>query len=207
VALGHWLADVLAEAAPRIRVRDRPTLHAHYPGHTDDEIAEALVRHAAIATGALGAAAGALAAAEFAAAPTLLAVPVQLAAETLAIAAVEVKLVAELHELHGESAPGTQAQRGSAYLTGWVRQRAVEPAAAGVGLGAILGWAGRREVQARLLRRMGRNVTTLAPFLAGALAGADVNRRATRALGDKLAAELRGRRSVPPLEQLTPPER
>jgi hypothetical protein len=201
VALGHWLADVLAEAAPRIPVRDRATLRAHHPGRTDDEIAEALVRHAAAATATLGAAAGALTAAEFAAPPTLLAAPVQLAAETLAIAAVEVKLVAELHELHGQPAPGMLAQRGSAYLMSWVRRRAVEPAVAGGGLAAILGRAARRELRTRLMRRVGRNTIALAPFLAGAVAGADINRRATRALGDTIVAELRGRRSSPRLDQ------
>jgi len=192
---GRWLADVLAEAAPRIRVRDRLTLRMHHPGRTDDEIAETLIRHASMATAAFGAAAGALAAAEFAAPPTLLAAPVQLAAETLAMAAVEVKLVAELHELHGQPPPGTLRQRGSAYLMSWVRQRAVEPAVAGAGIAGVLGRAAKRELRARLLRRIGRNLTSLAPFLAGALAGAEVNRRATRALGDKVAAELRGRLS------------
>ncbi len=196
VAAGHWLADVLAEAAPRIRVRDRLTLQAHHPGRTDDEIAEALIRHAAIATAAFGAGAGALAAAEFAAPPTLLAAPVQLAAETLAIAAVEVKLTAELHELYDQPAPGLLPQRGTAYLMSWVRQRAVEPVAAGGVLTVVLGRTAKRELRARLLRRVGRNVTSLAPFLAGAVAGAEVNRRATRSLGQKLAAELRGRRSI-----------
>ena len=195
VGAGRWLGDVLAEAAPRIRVRDRLTLQVHHPGRTDDEIAEALVRHASMATAAFGAAAGALAAAEFAAPPTLLAAPVQLAAETLAMAAVEVKLVAELHELYRQPASGTLRERGSAYLMSWVRQRAVEPAVSGGGIAGVLGRAAKRELRARLLRRIGRNLTTLAPFLAGALAGAEVNRRATRALGDKVAAELRGRLS------------
>jgi hypothetical protein len=194
-ATGRWLSDVLAEAAPRIRVRDRLTLYAHHPGRTDDEIAEALIRHASMATAAFGAAGGALAAAEFAAPPTLLAAPFQLAAETLAMAATEIKLVAELHELYGQPAPGPLTQRGSAYLMSWVRQRAVEPAMAGGGLAGVLGRAAKRELRTRVLRRIGRNVTSLAPFLAGALAGAEVNRRATRGLGDKVAAELRGRLS------------
>jgi hypothetical protein len=195
VAAGQWLADVLAEAAPRIRIRDRLTLQSHHPGRDDDEIAEALIRHAGMTTAALGGAAGALAAAEFAAPPTLLAAPVQLAAETLAVAAVEVKLVAELHELYGQPAGGALSQRASAYLMSWVRQRAVEQSAAGSGLAGVLSRAAKRELRARLLRRVGRNVTSLAPFLAGAVAGAEVNRRATRGLGDKVAAELRGRRT------------
>src|SRR5262245_3975337 len=99
---GSLLADVLADAAPRLRVRDAATLRVHHRGLSDDEIAAALVRNAARTTAAFGAAVGALAAVEFAAAPpVLLAAPVQLAAETLAVAAVEVKLLAELHELLG----------------------------------------------------------------------------------------------------------
>jgi hypothetical protein len=194
VAAGRWLADLLADAAPRIPIRDAATLRAHHPGRPDDEIAEALVRQASLVTAAFGAAAGGLAAVEFAAPPTLLAAPAQLAAETLAVAAVEVKLVAELHELHGQPAPGGLPQRGSAYLMSWVRQRAIEPVVVGTGLAAVLGHAAKRELRSRLLRRLGRSTFSLAPFLAGAVAGAEVNRRATRALGDKLVAELRGRR-------------
>jgi len=205
VAAGHWLADVLAEAAPRIVVRDAAALREHHPGLPDDEIADRLVRNASIATGTLGAAAGGLAAAEFAAPPTLLAVPVQLAAETLAIAAIEVKLVAELHELYGEGAGGSTGQRGSAYLMSWVRQRAVEPAVAGTGLAAVLGGAAKRELRNRLLRRAGRSTSSLLPFFAGAAAGAEVNRRTTRTLGEKVAAELRGRRGRPARYEIGPP--
>lgn len=104
--VGPLLADVLADAAPRLRVRDAATLHLHHPGLSDDEVADVLTKHAARTTAAFGAAVGALVAVEFAAPPTLLAAPVQLAAETLAVAAVEVKLVAELHEIYGEPAPG-----------------------------------------------------------------------------------------------------
>jgi hypothetical protein len=195
VGAGRWLADVLAEAAPRIPIRDAATLAAHHPGRSTDEIAAALVKHAALVTAGFGAAAGGLAAAEFAAPPALLAAPVQLAAETLAIAAVEIKLVAELHELYGAPVPGGLRLRGSAYLMSWVRQRAIEPAAVGSGLAAVLGHAAKRELRSRLLRRLGRSTTSLAPFLAGAAASAEVNRRTTRSLGEKLAAELRGRRS------------
>ena len=69
-------------------------------GSTADDLAQALISGAAKATGAVGAAGGALAAVEFAAPPTLLTAPVQLAAETLLVAAIEVKLLAELHEVY-----------------------------------------------------------------------------------------------------------
>jgi hypothetical protein len=191
---GSLLADVLADAAPRLRIRDAATLRAHYPGRSDDEIAETLIRTAARTTAAFGAALGALAAVEFAAPPTLLAAPAQLAAEALAVAAVEVKLVAELHEILGRSAQGTGAERGSTYLMSWMRQRAVDPRAAVTGLTALLGATAKRELRTMLLRRTGRGMTKLAPFLAGAVAGGVVNRRVTRSLGETVTAEIRGRR-------------
>jgi hypothetical protein len=191
---GRWLADVVAEIAPRIPIRDRATLRAHHPGRSDEEIADALVRGATVATAGMGAAAGAVATVEFAAPPTLLAMPFLLAAEAVAIAAVEIKLVAELHELHGRAVPGSLTERGSTYLMSWVRQRAVEPAIAGTGLATVVGYAAKRELRARMLRRLGRNTFALAPFLAGAVAGAEVNRRATRALAAKVRADLRTRR-------------
>ena len=191
--VGRLLSDTLAEAAPRIRVRDAATLRLHHPGRSDDEIAEALVKNAARTTAAFGAAVGGLAAGEFAAPPSLLAAPVQLAAETVAVAAVEVKLVAELHELHGEGAVGSGSERGASYLLSWMHQRAIDPLATSNGMATVLGYAAKRELQSVLVRRLGRSVSKLAPFLAGAAAGAEINRRMTRRLGDKLLAELRGR--------------
>ena len=195
---GQLLADVLTEAAPRLRIRDAATLRLHHPGRTDEEIADALVRNSARTTAAFGAAVGALAAVQFAAPPTLLAAPVQLAAETLAVAATEVKLVAELHEILGSPVGGSPGERGAAYLTSWVRQRALDPRAGTAGLSAVLGAAAKRELRTLLTRRATRGLAKLAPFLAGAVAGGVVNRRATRALGDTLGAELRGRRSSRP---------
>jgi hypothetical protein len=191
---GSLLADVLADAAPRLRIRDAATLRLHHPGRSDDEIADQLIRTAARTTTAFGAAIGALAAVEFAAPPALLAAPVQLAAETLAVAAVEVKLIAELHEILGRPAYGTGAQRGSAYLMSWVRERALDPKVGAAGLTAILGAAAKGELRTTLVRRAGRSVATLAPVLAGAIAGGIVNRRVTRSLGERVSAELRGRR-------------
>jgi hypothetical protein len=43
------------------------------------------------------------------------------------------------------------------------------------------------------VRRLRRNLASLAPFLAGAVAGAELNRRETRHLGDALVTDLRRR--------------
>jgi hypothetical protein len=192
VAAGRWLADLIIELAPRVPVRDALTLRRQHPGLSDIEIAERLIRQATKTTAALGAAAGGLAAVEFLSPPMLLAAPVQLAAEMLSVTAVELKLVAELHELLERPAKGSASERASAYLMSWVRRRAISPQVGGAGLGAVFGAAAKRELRSQVLRRIGRSTTTLAPFMAGAVAGAEVNRRTTKALGETLLAELRG---------------
>ena len=194
VVAGHWLSDVVSEIALHVSVRDATQLRRQFPGLDDEEIAAHLVTVASRTTAAIGAAAGALAAAEFAAPPTLLAAPAQLAAETLAVVAVELRMVAELHEIHHLAVRGGPRVAGPAYLNSWVRRRAVT-GAEGAGMAALLGGAAKRELRIRIMRRMGRSTTTLAPFLAGAAAGAEVNRRSTRDLGEKLRAEMRGLRT------------
>ena len=193
VGAGRWATDLVLEIAPHIPIRDAATLRAHHPGRTDRQIADALVSHAATATAALGAAAGGLAAVEFAAPPTLLAAPVQLTAHLLAVTAVELKLVAELHELAGQRAAGSTVDRGRAYLVSWMQQRALSSVVddrGALAVGPMLGEALRRQLRAHLLRRLTRSTTTLAPLLIGAVAGAEVDRRTTKALGRRLRRGL-----------------
>ena len=188
---GKWLADVVTDYAPHVPVRDLLTLREHHGGRSGDDLADALVGAAARATASIGAAGGALAAVQLAAPPTLLAAPVQLAAETLAVVAIELKLVAELHVVHGRAPVGTRAQVATAYLMSWAGKRGIDISKGPPSLAAVLGTAARQQLRSRVLRRLGRNMSTMAPFLAGAVAGAELNRRATRALGDALRADLR----------------
>jgi hypothetical protein len=189
---GRWLTDLLIETAPRIPLRDLGTLRAQHPGLGDEDLAETLISGAAKATGAVGAAGGALAAVEFAAPPTLLTTPFQIAAETLLVAAIEVKLLAELHEVYGRAVNGTAAQRAGAYLVAWTHRRGVtatDPASLRFSLGTTAKVALRR----RLVRRAGRNLSTLGPLMSGAVAGSLVNHRETRKLGEQVRADLRRR--------------
>jgi hypothetical protein len=192
---GRWLADTLVETVPKLPVRDAATLHAHHPAATDDEIAAALAVAAAKATMAVGAAGGALAAVEFTAPPTLLTVPVQLAAETLAVAAIEVKLVAELHEIYGACPPGTGRDRAFAYLQAWTSRRGIDPLNPRL-LAQGFGVAAKRQIRRRLVGRAGRNLSTLGPFLTGAVAGAAVNRRETQRLAQSILTDLRAGREL-----------
>jgi hypothetical protein len=193
VASGQYLADLVTTLAPQLPVRDLPALRAQYDGLSRDALADALVTDAVRATAAVGAAGGALAALETVATPSLLAAPVQLVAETVAVVAVELKLVAELHEVYGRTPPGSSSQVGAAYLQSWASKRGLDTRDGPPTLGAVLGTAARQQLRLRLVRRLGRNMTTLAPFLAGAVAGAEINRRETRSLGAALLQDLRGR--------------
>ncbi|MGI8534987.1 MAG: hypothetical protein ACR2K2_00545 [Mycobacteriales bacterium] len=190
---GTWLTSVVADVALHIPVRDLATLSGHHDGHTGDALAEELVRTASLATAGVGAAGGALAAVQLAAPPTLLAAPVQLAAETVAVVAIELKLVAELHVVYGKAPLAPKGQVAAAYLSAWAAKRGIDPAAGLPGLGVVLGTAARQQLRRRVVRRLGRNLSTMAPFLAGAVAGAELNRRETRSLGESLIGELRRR--------------
>lgn len=187
----RWMADTVADVAPHVPIRDLATLRRHFPDLDDDALAERLIRNAARATAGVGAAGGGVAAVEWAVTPTLLSAPVLLAAETVAVVAIELKLIGELHEVHHVPLPAGGTQRAVALIQSWVTQRGVNPMMPGVGVSAVLGTAARRELRDSLLRRFGRNLTTLGPFLTGAAVAGYLNRRATRSLADQLRRDLR----------------
>ncbi|MER7456939.1 hypothetical protein [Micromonospora sp. NPDC126480] len=189
----RWMVDTVAEVAPHVPVRDRATLRRHFPDLDGEALADRLVRNAARATAGVGAAGGGVAAVEWAVTPTLLSAPVLLAAETVAVVAIELKLAGELHEVYGVPLPAGGAQRSVALVQSWASQRGINPMMPGVGVSAVLGTAARRELRDTLLKRFGRNLTTLGPFLTGAAVASYLNRRATRTMADTLRADLRRR--------------
>jgi uncharacterized protein (DUF697 family) len=190
----RWMADTVGQIAPHVPIRDRATLHQHFSGLSDDDLAERLIRNASRATAGVGAAGGGVASVEWLAAPTLLSAPVLLAAETIAVVAVELKLIGELHELYGQPVTGTTGQRAASLIQAWSQQRGVNPLVPGVGVASVLGTAARKELQGTLLRRFGRNLTTLGPLLTGAAVASYLNRRATKNLGEHVTKDLRKHR-------------
>jgi hypothetical protein len=189
---GSVLSELLAAAAPRLPIRDAAQLRAAHPGLAEEEIADALTARASRLTAAVGAATGGLSAAQWFAPPSLVALPLELGAETLLTAAVEVVLLGELHELHGRPAAGTDRERALAYLASWTSQRAVDSGAR-QGLGAVLGTAGLRSLSRRLTRRLASNVGSAAPLLVGAAIGGRTNLKSTEALARRVRADLRRR--------------
>lgn len=192
----RWMTDVVADIAPYVPVRDLATLRRHHPGLDGDALAERLVRNAARATAGVGAAGGGMASVEWAAPPTLLSAPVLLAAETVAVAAIEIKLVGELHEVYGVPVPRRGTQRAVSLIHSWATRRGLDPMLPG-GMGVVLGTAARKELRDRLIRRFGRNLTTLGPLFTGAAAAGFLNRRATQSLGDRIRDDLRSWQEMP----------
>ena len=116
-----WLVGQVVAMAPRLRVRDQAALPVHFPrpvrrGNCPARSSSTPAHAAAAAGGAVGMAA---------VLPVLPAFPAEVAAETLVVVGIEVKLVAELHEAYGIPAPGNFAERMSAYLAAWAHRRGV----------------------------------------------------------------------------------
>jgi hypothetical protein len=184
-----WLATQVIAMAPRLRVRDQAALQAQFPGESPEEIADALIDRASRASAAAGGAAGV-----WAALPALPAFPAEVAAETLVLVGIEIKLIAELHEAYGTPAPGNVAERMSAYVAAWAHRRGVFMIPGGVVLAT--GSPLARLLRRRLAARAGRSAFSLAPLLTGAAAGAYFNSRETRRLGQDIRRDLR-RKALP----------
>jgi hypothetical protein len=181
-----WLAGQVTAMAPRLRVRDQAALQAQFPGRSAEDIADALVDGASHAAAAAGGAAGV-----WAAVPVLPAFPAEVAAETLVVVGIEIKLIAELHEAYGTPAPGGRAERMSAYVASWAHRRGVSMIPGGVIFAA--GSPLTRLLRRRLAARAGRSAFSLGPLLTGAAAGAYLNSRETRRLGQDIRRDLRRR--------------
>jgi hypothetical protein len=181
-----WLAAQVMAMAPRLKVRDAAALHAQFPGLGTEDIADKLIDGAVRASAAAGGAAGA-----WAIVPVVTAFPAEIAAETLVVVGVEIKLIAELHEVYGWPAPGNRAQRMTAYVAAWAQRRGVSAVPGGVLI--VAGSPLARLLRRRLAARAGRSAFSLGPLLTGAAAGAVLNGRETRKLGGEIRRDLRRR--------------
>jgi len=184
---GHWMAEQVISMAPRIPVRDAATLRRQYPGKTPEELADIVIRGAGRTAAGIGAAVGAASVL-----PMMPAMPVEVTTETLALVAIELKMIAELHEVYGLRAPGSAIERMTAYVGSWARRSGVVGLAPG-GILLAVGSPLRRRLQRRLLARATRSAVSLGPLLTGMAAGAWLNQSETRKLGQDIRDDLRHR--------------
>ena len=196
----RWMADVVGDIAPHVPVRDLDTLREHFDGMDGDELADRLIRNASRASAGIGAVGGGVASLQWAVTPTLLTAPVLLTAETIAVVAIELKLIGELHAAYRQPVPGNGAERATAMIQSWAGQRGVNPMVPGVGVASVLGTSARKDLQTSLLKRFGRHLTTLGPLLTGAAVASYLNRLATRRLGEELQKDLRRKSKSLPID-------
>jgi hypothetical protein len=183
---GQWLAGQVLEMAPKVPIRSLATLQQQHPGLGTEQLADVLIASAARASAGVGAAVGVAVAVPFI--PT---VPIELGVETMALVAIELKLIAELHEVYGMPAPGSSSQRMIAYVGSWAERRGVRITTTGLAL--AVGSPLRRKLERRLLVKASQSALALAPLLTGAAAGALIDHRETRKLGHAIRDDLRKR--------------
>jgi hypothetical protein len=191
-----YLADRIIENAPRIPVRDLEALRRQFPGLGPEQLADKLVAGAANASSTVGAGVGAAAML-----PGPPAMPAELAAEITGVAAIELKMIAELHEVYGVRPPGSLRERTAAYLSSWSEERGIDPMKPAT-INAALGGQMKRELRQQIMKRMVRNLPNLMPFMVGAAVGALMNRRDTKRLAARIRADLR--KVQVPWEELPP---
>ncbi|WP_316780674.1 hypothetical protein [Streptomyces sasae] len=201
-----YLADRIIEIAPRVPVRDLATLRRQFPGLGPEQLADKLVAGAAGATSAVGAGIGAAAML-----PVPPAMPTELAAEITGVAAIELKLIAELHEVYGVRPPGSLKARSTAYLSSWSGERGIDVMRPST-INNALGGQMKRELRQQIMKRVVRDLPNLMPFMVGAAVGAVMNRRDTRKLAARIRTDLRKIQvpweelpELPPLERPAEP--
>lgn len=201
-----YVTDRIIDIAPRVPVRDLATLRGQFPGLGPEEIADKLVAGAAAATSTVGAGIGAAAML-----PVPPAMPTELAAEITAVAAIELKLIAELHEVYGLRPQGNLKERSTAYLHSWSGERGIDVAKP-MTINAALGGQMKRELRQQIMKRTVRDLPNLMPFMVGAAVGAVMNRRDTKRVAGHIRKDLRKMQvpwdalpQLPPLEKPTDP--
>ncbi|WP_221349129.1 hypothetical protein [Streptomyces beigongshangae] len=201
-----YVTDRIIENAPRVPVRDLATLREQFPGLGPEQLADKLVAGACNATSTVGAGVGAAAMM-----PVPPAMPAELAAEITGVAAIELKLIAELYEVYGLRPPGNLKERTTAYLGSWSEERGIDVTKPST-LSAALGGQMKRELRQQIMKRTIRNLPNLMPFMVGAAVGAVMNRRDTRKLADRVRKDLRKMQvpwdalpALPPLEKPADP--
>ncbi|MDQ1035706.1 hypothetical protein QFZ75_002122 [Streptomyces sp. V3I8] len=200
------LADRIIEIAPRVPVRDLAALRKQFPGLGPEQLADKLVAGACNATSTVGAGIGAAAMM-----PVPFAMPTELAAEVTGVAAIELKLIAELYEVYGLRPPGGLRERTTTYLGSWSQERGIDVTRPST-LNTALGGPVKRELRQQIMKRTVRNLPNLMPFMVGAAVGAAMNRRDTRKLADRVRKDLREVQvpwdalpALPPLERPADP--
>lgn len=173
--------QLVTRVANKVTQRDLATLERIH-GCNGRALSRALIARAIRDSGVVGGIGGVVGSSQWFSPPTLLALPAEVVTEAAVTALIEIRLVADLHTVHGVALPVDDRARAVALLQSWAQRRGIKTTSL-VSLPRSLSAAGRRSIQQRLLMRAVRNLGSFVPMFVGALIGASVNRRETRSLG------------------------
>lgn len=180
--------QLVTRVANKVTQRDLATLERLH-GCSGRALSRALIARAIRDSGVVGGIGGVVGSSQWFSPPTLLALPAEVVTEAAVTALIEIRLVADLHTVHGIALPIDDRARAIALLQSWAQRRGIKTTSL-VSLPRSLSAAGRRSIQQRLLMRAVRNLGSFVPMFVGALIGASVNRRETRSLGEAIERDL-----------------
>lgn len=172
------------------KVRDRAALETEFQGRDREAIAGDLIRRAVRSSGRVGIGGGMLASAEFLAPQSWFGIPAQVAAEAVAVALVEIKLTAELHNLYGLVDGTSVKEHGALWVTAWAKGSAVTVHSSRDLITAVTK-LGQTQVKRRLARRARQNLTSLFPMMTGAAIARWANRRQTKKFARAMHASIK----------------
>src|SRR6478752_3890371 len=189
---GRRAWDAVSDALPRVPVRDLATLRAQHGGLEGEELADALVRGATAAAAAVGIAGGVAAFSSRKVPAWFVAIPVTLATEAVLIAAIEAKLIAELHEVYGVPLRPGSKTKGTAVLGEWASRRDIDPLDPR-SLRLLAGLAVRQRGTRAVAKTAGKasRKAAVGSAVVGGVAGASAHRRKISELADEVRADLR----------------
>lgn len=181
-------AEGLIDLVPTVRTREQ--LEREFAGLSRDAIAARLISRAVKASGRVGIGGGVLASGEYLVPATWLGVPVQISAETAAVALIEIKLTGELHALYGLVTEGSLKERATLWVSAWAKGSAIT-VHDDRDLRAALTKFGQSQVKRQLARRARRNLLTLLPLMTGAALARWANRKQTREFALAMYASIK----------------
>lgn len=180
--------QLVTRVANKVTQRELATLERIH-GCSGRALSRALIARAIRDSGVVGGIGGVVGSSQWFSPPTLLALPAEVVTEAAVTALIEIRLVADLHTVHGIALPVDDRARAVALLQSWAQRRGIKTTSL-TSLPRSLSAAGRRSIQQRLLMRAVRNLGSFVPMFVGALIGASVNRRETRSLGEAIERDL-----------------
>ena len=185
------LRDVATGIAPRLPIRDRSTLEDHLKLRDPERMAHAIVKNAANATAVAGSIGGFLVITSRTGPGLILSIPLRVATETLVVAAIELKMIGELHEIYDQPLEGSATQRGTTALKLWASYRGLDVTDTGGIFQTVTEIARRPTTRRAAASVTGKALGGRGLRLGAGVVGAIENHKSSMSLGDQVRAELR----------------